>query len=156
MGCEIERKFLVTGSEYKKCIKPVFCRQGYLTADVERTVRIRIEDDKAYITIKGKNINLTRLEYQYEIPLMDGQEMLNKLCKNVLVEKYRYNISYEGKLWEVDEFIGENQGLIIAEIELEFEDEKFEKPTWVGEEVSFDKKYSNSNLYSIPYKKWRK
>ena len=154
MGKEIERKFLVEDDSFRSLAKGTNYRQGYLNSAKERVVRVRTIDDKGFLTIKGITTGATRLEYEYEIPLKDAKAMLNELCEKPLIEKNRYKIKYKGLIWEVDEFFGENQGLIFAEVELETEDQQYEKPEWIGEEVTGDPKYFNSNLIQNPYKNW--
>jgi adenylate cyclase len=130
-------------------------RQGYLTSDPVRTVRVRIEGERAVITIKSKSTGATRGEWEYEIPVPDAAELLERLCEQPLVEKIRHRIDYQGHTWEVDEFLGENAGLVVAEIELGSEDEAFDKPAWIGQEVTGDKRYYNSSLIRLPYSKWK-
>ncbi len=149
---EIERKFLVTGDGYQTAA-PVYFRQGYLSSLPERIVRVRECGSQAFITIKGKNEGATRVEFEYEIPVEEACELF-KLCEQPLIEKNRYRFPYTGFVWEVDEFLGENAGLVIAEIELPSEDTVFEKPNWVGEEVTTDSRYYNSNLILNPYRNW--
>ncbi len=156
MGKEIERKFLLVGEEWKKLAKGTHYRQGYLNSAKERTVRIRTINDKAFLTIKGITVGATRAEYEYEIPHADCSAMLDNLAEKPIVEKNRYKIPYGGFTWEVDEFLGVNAGLVVAEVELESEDQKFEKPSWVGAEVTGDPKYFNSNLVKNPYTTWKK
>lgn len=156
MSKEIERKFLVIGEEWKKLAKGTQYRQGYLNSAKERTVRIRTIDDKAFLTIKGLTVGVTRLEYEYPIPHADCVAMLENLAEKPIIEKNRYKIKIGNLTWEVDEFLGVNQGLVVAEVELESEDQKFEKPSWVGEEVSSDPRYFNSNLVANPYTTWKK
>lgn len=155
MGKEIERKFLVRNNDYKQQSVDILCRQGYLCVEPERTVRVRVNNYKGFITVKGKTVGATRLEYEYEIPLGDANEILDILCEKPIIEKHRYRCQYMGFTWDVDEFHGENEGLIIAEIELETEDAGFEKPEWVGEEVTNDPRYYNSNLVKNPYTAWQ-
>ena len=154
MGTEIERKFLVTENSWRSLAAGVKYRQGYLNSAKERTVRVRTIDDKGFLTIKGITTGARRAEYEYEIPGGDAEALLDDLCEKPLIEKNRYKIDFEGFVWEVDEFFGENQGLIVAEVELESEDQAFEKPGWIGEEVTGDPKYFNSNLINNPYLKW--
>jgi CYTH domain-containing protein len=154
MGTEIERKFLVTENSWRSLAAGVKYRQGYLNSAKERTVRVRTIDDKGFLTIKGLTTGASRAEYEYEIPVGDAAALLDDLCEKPLIEKNRYKIDFEGFVWEVDEFFGENQGLIVAEVELESEDQAFEKPGWIGEEVTGDPKYFNSNLVNNPYLKW--
>ena len=151
MAVEIERKFLVTGSAPME--NGVEMVQGYLCYDTERTVRIRREGDRAVITVKGKRVGISRLEFESEIPLKDS-ELMMKLAVGPLVEKTRYYHKAGKHTWEIDVFKGGNAGLIVAEIELKFEDEEFEKPEWLGQEVSGDRKYSNSALSQSPFSSW--
>jgi CYTH domain-containing protein len=152
MGTEIERKFRVKKGVWrdKKATK---VRQGYLSTVKERTVRVRAIEDKGYLTIKGISIGASRLEFEYEIPRQDADALLD-ICEKPLIEKNRYKVENGGFVWEVDEFFGENQGLIVAELELESEDQYFPKPDWIGEEVTGDPRYFNSNLIKNPYSKW--
>jgi len=154
MAREIERKFLVKGNSWRTGIEGKTLKQGYLSTNTERVVRIRVIGNQGYLTIKGINVGVTRAEYEYKIPIEDANAMLNTLCEQPIIEKLRYTIGYHGFVWEVDEFKGENQGLIIAEIELSDEGESFVKPDWIGEEVSEDPRYFNSNLIKHPYKSW--
>jgi adenylate cyclase len=153
MALEIEKKFLLNNSDWRK-EQGVMYRQGYLNSVKERTVRVRIIGDKGYLTVKGISRGAVRAEYEYEIPGVEAEAMLDDLCEKPLIEKMRYKIAYKGFVWEVDEFCGENQGLIVAEVELESEDQKFEKPEWIGEEVTGDPRYFNANLVHHPYCKW--
>ena len=155
MGIEIERKFLLTSTSWKQLAPGKSYRQGYLNSTKERTVRVRTIDDKGFLTIKGISVGATRVEYEYEIPVADAQHLLDDLCEKPLIEKNRYKITHAGFVWEVDEFFGENMGLIVAEIELESEDQSFEKPEWVGEEVTGDPRYFNSSLIKEPYTQWK-
>ncbi len=155
MGVEIERKFLVDHSKWNEIKKPqgTHFRQGYLVDDSKRTIRVRTTDTKGFITIKGTTSGITRKEFEYNIPVAEGNELLNAFAESE-VDKIRYCITVEGKLWEVDVFAGDNEGLIMAEIELESEDETFTKPNWVTIEVSDDERYYNSNLSKNPFKNW--
>ena len=154
MGVEIERKFLVRDDRWKALGQGVLLRQGYLSSAPERIVRVRIEGESAVLTIKGRTSGATRGEWEYPIPLADAQAFLDSLCERPLIEKWRYRIPHEDMLWEVDEFLGENAGLVVAEIELTAEDQAFAKPDWVGEEVTHDPRYFNANLLRNPYSKW--
>ena len=154
MGVEIERKFLLARDDWRRLGTPVLLRQGYLCADPVRTVRVRIEGDEGRLTIKSKSTGATRGEWEYPIPLAEAQELLDRLCERPLVEKYRRRIEYAGFTWEVDEFLGENAGLVVAEIELPSEDAVFDKPDWIGQEVTGDKRYYNSSLIRFPYSQW--
>ena len=152
MATEIERKFLL-----KKGVWPrgtaMKCCQGFLSRAKDRTVRVRTVNDKGYLTIKGMAVGASRPEFEYEIPYQDALELL-EICEKPLIEKNRYRVEEGGLVWEIDEFFGENQGLIIAELELESEDQEFKKPDWVGEEVTGDPRYYNANLIKNPYTKW--
>lgn len=152
MAIEIERKFLVVGDAWRSVPGVYYC-QGYLSRDPQRTVRIRVFDNQALLTIKSLTTQLTRAEFEYPVPLEDAQQIL-KLCETPLIEKNRHVVQYEGMDWEVDEFLGENQGLIVAEIELTSESQAFKVPDWVGEEVSDDPRYFNSSLSKLPYRRW--
>ena len=154
MGVEIERKFLVQGDAWKALGEPVFFRQGYLSSQKERTVRVRIEGDRAVITIKGRSVGATRGEWEYPIPVQDAAELLDGLCEQPLIEKYRRKITNGAHVWEVDEFLGANAGLVVAEIELGAEDEAFDQPEWVADEVTDDARYYNSNLIRHPFSNW--
>ena len=154
MGKEIEKKFLIKNQDYKKLSKGITVKQGYLSRDPDQVVRVRVYGSKGFITVKGKNIGTVRSEYEYEIPFGDAEEIIDILCERPIIEKYRYHIEMSGFVWEVDQFLGENEGLIIAEIELPAEDTPFPKPDWIGEEVSGDPKYFNSNLVKRPFKNW--
>ena len=155
MGIEIERKFLVHKDKWDSLTKPKkdFYRQGYLFSDSNKTIRVRQTNDKGYITIKGSVIGLSRPEFEYEIPKADAEELLNQFSVSELI-KVRYKILFKNKIWEVDEFLGDNLGLIVAEIELEHENEQFEIPDWIANEVTDDNKYYNSCLAKTPYCNW--
>lgn len=154
MAKEIERKFLIAGDGWKGLTEGVFYHQGYLCSGPERSVRVRIAGDHGYLTVKGATTGATRNEYEYEIPLADARDMLDNLCPQPQIEKKRYTIIHQGSTWEIDEFSGANQGLIIAEIELTSEDQSFELPDWVGREVTGDVKYYNAVLCAAPYTTW--
>lgn len=154
MGTEIERKFLVKNGSFKALADGKRYRQGYLNRTHPPVVRVRTVDHKGFLTVKGLTTGVTRQEFEYEIPVADAAAMLDGLCEKPLIEKKRYTIPQGGFIWEVDEFFEENQGLILAEVELDKEDRRFDKPDWVGEEVSGDPKYFNSNLARNPYKNW--
>ena len=155
MGKEIERKYLINYEKWQKVEKPSgqVYRQGYLLTDPTKTIRVRLTETSSFLTIKGLSIGATRLEYEYEIPISDAAELLDNFSISEL-SKIRYKIVFENKVWEVDEFLGDNAGLIVAEIELEIEDEHFKCPDWIDKEVTGDAKYYNSNLTISPYKKW--
>src|SRR6187551_644122 len=152
MAVEIERKFLVQGDSWRAA-PAVFYSQGYLNRDKTRTVRVRIAGEQAFLTIKGVSVGASRAEFEYPIPLWDARELL-ALCEQPLIEKNRRKILYQGFVWEVDEFLGENLGLVVAEIELPTEDSVFARPDWVGEEVTGEARYFNSNLSSTPFTRW--
>ena len=153
MATEIERKFLLANDAWRaQAAHSSRIAQGYLATDP--TVRVRVRGDTGFLTIKGKSEDgISRAEFEYEIPLEDVKQLLT-LCDGPLIEKYRRTINYEGMLWELDEFLGENQGLVVAEIELESESQVFAKPDWVGVEVTADARYYNSNLSVHPFSKW--
>ena len=153
MSIEIERKFLVGHDGWRKLGTPVHYAQGYLVADGERTVRVRIAGEEGFLTIKGKSQGISRAEFEYPVPVGEASEIL-KLSATPIIEKYRSRILYQGKIWEVDEFEGDNKGLIMAEIELESADEHFSIPLWIGEEVTGDLRYFNSHLAVHPFLKW--
>lgn len=152
MAVEIERKFRVTGDAWRND-SGVLYRQGYLNRDKVRTVRIRIAGGAAFLTIKGKSTGATRAEFEYPVPMDDAQALL-ALCDGPLIEKTRYIVLHAGHRWEVDEFAGDNTGLVVAELELSAEDEAFERPAWLGEEVTHDARYFNSNLATQPFCTW--
>ena len=154
MGKEIERKYLINDDSWRQGASGTTYRQGYLSTVKQRTVRVRTIDDKGFLTIKGITIGATRREYEYEIPTADANEMLDELCEKPIIEKTRFKISHAGLTWEIDEFSGVNQGLIVAEVELESEDQNIDFPPWVGVEVSGDPRYFNSNLIAKPYANW--
>lgn len=154
MAQEIERKFLVKSDDWRREVKPLHTSQGYLCSAEQSTVRVRIMGEKAYLTVKGKNKGLSRSEYEYEIPVDDAHEMLTTLCQQPYIEKNRYHVEYAGMTWEVDEFLKENQGLVVAEVELESEEQRVELPPWVAEDVSHDPKYLNVNLMKYPFSRW--
>ena len=155
MGTEIERKFLLKNDSWRAGAVGTSYVQGYLSRDPSRTVRVRQAGAKAFLTIKGRPEGIARAEFEYEIPTTDAAELF-ALCISPLIEKTRYRIPFAGHWWEVDEFHGANAGLIIAEIELAAADEAFEKPGWVGEDVSGDPRYANSRLSECPYSTWEK
>ncbi|WP_024277060.1 CYTH domain-containing protein [Xanthobacter sp. 126] len=149
MPVEIERKFLVTSHAWREGARATPIRQGYLSHD-GATVRIRIADGDAFITVKGKTQGLARAEFEYPIPLADARVMLETLCARPLIEKTRYSVQHAGRLWTVDVFEGENDGLVMAEVELDGIDQQVDLPDWVGEEVTSDPRYRNSSLVSAP------
>ncbi|MDO8653004.1 MAG: CYTH domain-containing protein [Undibacterium sp.] len=156
MGTEIERKFLVTGEDWKERGQGARLRQGYICSDPGRIVRVRIEGERAMLTLKGKTVGISRGEWEYPIPVEDAQELLDGLCEKPLIDKIRYRVPFGGFIWEVDEFFGENAGLVVAEIELESETQEFVKPDWIGQEVSEDRRYANANLFKHPFQRWTK
>ena len=151
---EIERKFLLTNNDWRLLGSPVRYAQGYLVADGERTVRVRVAGTKGFLTIKGQSKGFSRKEFEYPVPVDEAVGMF-QLCAMPVVEKYRTKILYSGKIWEIDEFEGQNKGLIMAEIELNSEDETFAIPPWIGQEVTGDIRYYNSYLAQNPYKNWQ-
>lgn len=154
MGVEIERKFLVLTDKISYESAGELYEQGYLNSDKKRVVRVRLSAAGAYMTIKGLPKGLIRPEFEYEIPLEDARFLLDHICEQPIIVKTRYKLQFDQHLWEVDVFHGENEGLVVAEVELESIDETFKKPAWVGEEVSNDWRYFNSNLLINPYRKW--
>lgn len=153
MAKEIERKFLVDMSKFNPCGEKLKMKQGYLASDSKCVVRVRTSDDKAFITVKSDVNGVVRNEFEYSIPFSDALEMFS-LCKESLIEKIRWEIPFAEKIWEVDVFEGDNEGLVVAEIELTSEFEHFEKPEWATTEVSTDARYFNFNLSKNPYKNW--
>ena len=156
MALEIERKYLVDLEKITTLENGIRIKQGYLSTNKDAVVRVRVKNDKAYLTIKGSNSGIVRLEFEYEIPLNEANEMLEKLCQKPVIDKTRYIINHENHTWEVDVFYGDNDGLVVAEVELSSEDEAINLPLWVKEEVSHDDRYYNSNLMRHPYKDWIK
>ena len=153
---EIERKFLVIGTDFISESRTQFrIVQGYLNSNPERTVRVRIKGDKGFLTIKGKgnDSGMSRFEWEKEIAVSEAEALLS-LCEKGAIDKIRYNVMYENHLYEVDVFFGENEGLIVAEIELQSETESFEKPNWLGKEVTSDERYYNAFLSNNPFKSW--
>lgn len=155
MAFEIERKFLVKGDYKDSVTKSDHIVQGYIATLGPKTVRIRIRGDKGYITIKGKSnaTGVSRFEWEKEIPLGDAVQLMD-LCDGGVVEKVRHLVPFAGHTFEVDEFLGDNSGLTVAEVELRSEDEGFDRPSWLGEEVTQDRRYRNSNLLVHPFKDW--
>ena len=154
MNIEIERKFLLLNNLWKSEAVGVHYKQAYLNEKGDNTIRVRIEGKQAKLTIKSKATNISRMEFEYDIPMEDAEKLF-LIAKTPAVEKYRYKIEYAGNIWEVDEFLGDNEGLVIAEIELESENQTFQKPSWIGMEVSGDKRYTNANLARNAYKNWK-
>ena len=154
MPQEIERKYLVKGEAWRVPGAGTPYRQGYLSTVPERTVRVRLIRDKGYLTVKGVSVGATRAEYEYEIPADEAGEMLDNLCEHPLIEKTRYRLEHHGLTWEVDEFDGDNAGLIVAEVELDNEDQAVTLPDWVGKEVTGERRYYNASLIAEPYTGW--
>jgi len=154
MGIEIERKFLVAGDAWREGARGIFYCQGYLSTAKERTVRVRIAGNQGFLTIKGESAGAARAEYEYEIPAADAREMLDRLCVKPLIEKTRYTVEFAGWRWEIDEFTGENEGLIVAEIEFPDHYTRIELPPWAGREVTGDSRYYNSSLAGNPWRSW--
>ncbi|MEO5329746.1 MAG: CYTH domain-containing protein [Magnetococcus sp. THC-1_WYH] len=154
MAIEIERRFLVENDSWRQGVSATSLKQGFLSTDKERVVRVRLEGDRGTLTIKGLTQNSTKKEFEYAIPAQDAWELLDSLCLKPLIEKQRFRIMYAGFLWEVDVFAGENRGLVIAEIELDRVDQPFAKPPWLGREISDDPRYFNANLGQNPYCRW--
>ena len=152
MGIEIERKFLVVGDDWRQAPAVPYA-QGYLNRDKQRTVRVRIVQDAAWLTVKGVSVGATRAEFEYPIPVADAEQLL-ALCDGPIVRKTRRVIEHAGAKWEIDEFQGDNAGLVVAEIELAAEDAPFERPAWLGAEVTHDPRYFNSNLAAAPFSSW--
>lgn len=154
MAREIERKFLVVGNGWREGARGQRFCQGYLCSGTPASVRVRIEGDRAYLNIKQAVVGIARDEFEYEIPMRDADALL-RLCVGNAVEKTRYIVHHGGLEWEVDEFSGLNQGLIVAEVELESEAQEFDPPPWIGDEVSHDHRYYNSALAQHPYSEWK-
>jgi adenylate cyclase len=152
MAIEIERKFLVQGTQWRTGAGTRI-HQGYLNRDKARTVRVRTRGDQAFLTVKGLTHGASRAEFEYEIPLADAEELL-KLCDGPIIDKHRYIVVHDGSKWEVDEFHGDNSGLVVAEIELQSKDQHFTRPPWLGREVTDDNRYYNSSLAGHPYRDW--
>ena len=155
MGIEIERKFLVTNDSWREAASVAIpIKQGYLAGSKQASVRVRLQGDTANLNIKSATLGVRRQEFEYAIPLEEAETILTTLCQRPIIEKTRYMVSYANKQWEVDVFEGDNAGLIVAELELHDEAEQFERPPWVGEEVSDDPRYYNTCLSQHPYKDW--
>jgi len=155
MGQEIERKFLVVDEPWRHSAQGVLYRQGYIPTIDARTVRIRTAGDQGYVTLKGPAVNLVRPEFEYGIPLADAEIMLATLCAPPLIEKYRYRLQIGELVWEIDEFLGANAGLLMAEVELTAPDQPVPLPAWVGQEVTGDDRYYNANLARHPWSQWQ-
>jgi len=155
MATEIERKFLLLNQDWQEYTRSeLHIVQGYLATNEFSSTRIRIQNDKANINIKSATLGITRTEFEYSIPVGDARLMLEDLCIKPVIEKTRFTVEHMGHTWEIDVFSGDNEGLIVAEIELSSPDEAFEKPSWIGEEVSNDARYYNACLVNNPYKNW--
>ncbi len=154
MGKEIERKFLVISEKFAPPDSGTRIKQGYIATQDLTVVRVRVAGDKAFLTLKGANKGLVRTEFEYGISQEDAEAMLRELCSGPIVDKTRFHVRHDNKVWEVDIFHGDNEGLVIAEIELDSEAEGFDHPEWLGKEVSHDVRYFNSNLLDKPYKDW--
>jgi adenylate cyclase len=154
VGVEIERKFLVSGEAWRSEGEGVLFRQGYLSTVAERSVRVRLKGDRAFLTVKGRSEGLSRREFEYEIPTGDAATLLDELCEQPIIEKTRTCIRRGDLVWEVDEFHGVNDGLILAEVELASEHQHVDLPEWIGREVSHDPRYFNANLIANPYSSW--
>lgn len=154
MAEEIERKFLVSNDSWRPGASGTLFRQGYLSTDPERTVRVRLEGERGVLTIKGLSRGISRAEFEYPLPAAEAAVLLDTLCLQPLIEKTRYRVEHAGHLWEIDEFAGDNAGLLLAEVELSSEDEAVELPLWVGAEVSSDPRYFNANLIRHPFRRW--
>ena len=153
---EIERKFLVKGDGWRGRGKTELFRQGYIARTQDRTVRVRVAGDRGMLTIKYRGEGIARNEFEYDIPLDEAQALLDGLDSGEIIEKLRHTFTYEGSVWEVDEFLGANAGLVVAEIELESEDQPFVRPEWLGDEVSKISRYLNVELSRLPYTAWTK
>lgn len=154
MGKEIERKYLVDTAAWTPLGDGVHFKQGYLNSTKERVVRVRIEGDKAKLTLKGLTTGVTRAEFEYPLPVSDAATILDLLCEQPLIDKHRHKEIHGGHVWEIDVFHGDNEGLVVAEVELGSEDEAIELPAWARAEVSSDPRYFNSNLLKHPFKRW--
>ena len=155
MATEIERKFLILNQDWQEhSSSELHIVQAYLATNEFSSTRIRIQDDKANINIKSATLGISRTEFEYAIPVIDAQLIIDELCVKPVIEKTRYMVKHIQHTWEIDVFSGDNEGLIVAEIELSSPDEAFQKPSWLGEEVSHDKRYYNSCLVNNPYKAW--
>jgi len=156
MGREIERKYLIRSNAWRAAAGTgTAYRQGYLSLDPERSVRVRMAGDRGFLTIKGKSEGAGRDEFEYSIPAADARQMLDRLCVPPTIEKTRYVVRANGLKWEIDDFAGENRGLIVAEVELEDERQEIVKPEWLGDEVTADARYYNLNLVGRPYSQWQ-
>jgi len=156
MAIETEHKYLVLNAEYRSLAQPVVYKQGYLSVTEKATVRVRLAGNSGWFTIKSRISDLSRYEYEYSIPAEDASHMLLTMCTGYLVEKLRYTFKIDGQIWEVDEFLSENAGLVVAETEVKSENEIVQLPAWIGEEITHDARYLNSSLSKIPFTFWKK
>lgn len=157
MALEVEHKFLLANDGWRNEVdRTVHYKQGYLGGGPLNSVRVRISDSHAWLNIKSATIGTSRQEFEYEIPLADANTILDELCRKPLIEKIRHFVHHHGHIWEIDEFMGDNAGLIVAEVELSQIGESFAKPAWLGAEVTDDLRYYNNNLSQNPYKNWNK
>lgn len=155
MATEIEHKFLLQDERWRQQVeRSVRMRQGYLLSDSHCSVRVRVADERGFLNIKSGTLGIQRSEYEYPIPLAEAEEILDTLCEKPLLEKTRHYVRFGAHLWEIDEFAGDNAGLIVAEVELEREDQPFARPAWAAEEVTDDPRYLNVNLVKNPYQSW--
>lgn len=156
MGIEIERKFLVANDDWRPLVqKSLECRQGYVGVKGKGSIRIRILGNRGFLTLKGPRIRLSRAEFEYPIPLADAEELLASFCSYDAIAKIRHQVFFGDKMWEIDEFLQQNSGLVLAEVELESENQPLSLPGWVGREVSLDDRYFNANLAKNPFTNWR-
>ena len=157
MAIEIEHKFLLANEDWRNyVIRSVYYKQGYLGGNENNSIRVRVSDEYAWLNLKSAVAGAQRLEFEYEIPLNDADIILEQLCFKPYIEKYRHFVQHAEHLWEIDEFLGDNAGLIVAEIELSQLGESFVKPDWLGQEVTDDLRYYNNNLTKYPYKDWNR
>tara|TARA_Y100000741_G_C18071971_1_gene484995 strand:- start:216 stop:680 length:465 start_codon:yes stop_codon:yes gene_type:complete len=154
MAIEIERKYLVKSPPLHLAEKRLHIKQGYIVNDQKQVIRIREKGDEYFLTIKGNQIGISRLEYDFPISKKDANELISNFCRDTIIEKTRYYLRFKDHIWEIDEFHKKNQGLVVAEIELNSENENFELPSWVEKEVTSEKKYYNMNLATNPYNNW--
>jgi len=155
MAIEIERKYLIDLNKMPKLENGLDIKQGYIKTADNTVVRVRTKAQKAFLTIKGENVGASRLEFEYEIPVDEANEMLEKLCPKPIIDKTRYLINHDKHTWEIDVFYGDNEGLVVAEVELEDENEEVLLPSWIKQEVTGDIKYYNNQLMKYPYKQWK-
>ena len=155
MAVEIERKFRVASAAWRQQTqRRIMLRQGYLANTQRASVRVRIAGDEGWLSVKSMTTGLSREEYEVRVPLADAQSMLDRLCEGALIEKWRHILVYQGSEWEIDEFLAENAGLVIAELELESEDAAFARPAWLGPEITHEERYYNFRLSQKPYRHW--